>query len=85
MKLTFPRLCSVGFVDSGGGYGSLPGLPEVADTGMKLLQNFQEFRVLWHGRTELTEVPGGYNRCCTRTPGIVARGVQNSQKFRVRV
>ena len=45
--------------------------------GMGVLQNLQKFRVLWHGRTELTEVPGGYKRCCTRTPGIVARGVQN--------
>ena len=34
---------------------------------------------------ELTEVPGGHKKCCTRTPGIVVRGVQNSQKFRVRV
>ena len=48
---------------------------------MEVLQNFQKFRVLWHGRTELTEVPGGYKKCCTSTPGTVARGVQNSQKF----
>ena len=27
---------------------------------MKVLQNFQEIRVLWHGRTYLTEVPGRY-------------------------
>ena len=27
---------------------------------MKVLQNFQKFRVLWYGRTELTEVPGRY-------------------------
>ena len=60
-------------------------LPEVSGTGMEVLQNSQKFRVLWHGGTELTEVPGGYKKCCTRTPGIVARGVQNSQKFRVRV
>ena len=61
-------------------------LPEVSGTGMKVLQNFQKFRVLWHGRTELTEVPGGHERCCTRTPyNMVTRGVQNSQKFRVRV
>ena len=25
---------------------------------MKVLQNFQKFRVLWHGRTELPAVPG---------------------------
>ena len=40
---------------------------------------------LWHGRTELTELSGGYKKCCTRTPGILARGVQSLQKFRVRV
>ena len=28
---------------------------------------------MWHGRTELTEVPGGYKKCCSRTPGIVAQ------------
>ena len=27
---------------------------------MKVSQNFQNFRVLWHGRTELPEVPGRY-------------------------
>ena len=27
---------------------------------MKVLQNFQKFRVLWHGRRQLTEVPGRY-------------------------
>ena len=27
---------------------------------MKVFQNFQNFRVLWHGRTELPEFPGRY-------------------------
>ena len=27
---------------------------------MKVLQNSQKFRVLWRGRTELPEIPGGY-------------------------
>ena len=39
---------------------SLTSLPESPGTGMKILQNFQKFRILWHGRTELTEVPGKY-------------------------
>ena len=52
-------------------------LPEVSGTGMEVLQNFQKFRVLWHRHTELTEIPGGYKTCCIRTPGIVARVVQN--------
>ena len=47
---------------------------------MEVLQNSQKFRVLWHGRTELTEVPGRYKQCCSRTPGIVARGVHNSHR-----
>ena len=65
---------------------------------MKVLQNFQQFRVLWHGRTELTEVPG---RCknavpvprvlwhgrtdLIQIPGTAMKVVQNSQKFIVRV
>ena len=28
---------------------------------MEVLQNSQNFRVLWRGRTELTDVPGTYN------------------------
>ena len=31
--------------------------------------------------TELTEVPGWYKTCCTRTPGIVARVVQTHGKI----
>ena len=63
--------------------------------GMGVLQNFekfrlrvlksQKFRALWHGRTELTEVPVGYKKCCTRTPRNVARGVQDSNMFQVGV
>ena len=45
---------------SGYGYESLTKLPEVPGTDMEVLQNFQEFRVLWHGRTELAEVSGRY-------------------------
>ena len=56
-------------MDSGQGYGSPTELPEVLGAGMDVLQNSQKFRVLWHGRTELTEVPGGYKKRCTRTPG----------------
>ena len=67
--------------------------------GTDVLQNFQKFRVrVWkcHGTHRCSgycgtgvqnsqEVPDRYKKCCTRTPGIVARGVQNSHKFRVRV
>ena len=65
---------------------------------MKVLQNFQKFRVLWHGRTEFTEVPGRYKNAVpvprvlwhgrtdlTEAPGTGMNVVQNSQKFFVRV
>ena len=45
---------------SGYGYGCLTELTEVPGTGIKPLQNSQKFRVLWPGRTELTEVPVRY-------------------------
>ena len=45
---------------SGYGYESLTELPEVPGRGVKVLQNFQNFRVLWHRRTELPKVPGRY-------------------------
>ena len=81
------------------GYGSLTELPEVSGTGMEVLQNSQKFRVLWRGRTELAEVPGGYEKCLypypgycgtgrtelTEVPGAGMNAIQNSQKFRVRV
>ena len=48
-------------MDSGEGYGGLTELAEILGTGVKLLQNFQTFQeLLWHGRTELSEVPGGW-------------------------
>ena len=59
---------------SGYGCKSFTELPEVPGTGMKVVQNFQTFRVLWHGRTEITEVPG---RCENAVPVprvFVARG-----------
>ena len=54
----------------GYGYDSITELPEVPG-------------IVTLAYIELTEVPGGYERCYTL--GIVPRGVQNSQKFRVRV
>ena len=61
---------------------------------MKVFQNFPNFRVLWHGRTELTQVPGRYKNAVpvprvlwrtdlTEVPGTDMDVVQNSQKFRV--
>ena len=83
---------------SGYGYEGPTELTEVPGTGMKVLQKFQKFRVLWHGRTELTEVSGRYNNAVpvprlvwrghtdlTEVPGMGMNVVQNSQKFFVRV
>ena len=63
--------------------------------GMKVLQNFQTFRVLWRGCTELTEVPGRYRNAVPYhgyfstvdqiVPGTGMNVVQSSQKFFVRV
>ena len=50
-KINIQGYDSVGFVDSGQGYGSLAQLAEVSGTGMEVLQNSQKFRVLWHGPT----------------------------------
>ena len=82
----------------GYGYECPTELTEVAGTGMKVLQNFQKLRVLWHGRTELTEVPGRYKNAVpvplvlwhgrtdlTEVPGTGMYVVQNSQEFFVRV
>ena len=38
---------------SGYGYECPTELTEFLGAGMKVLQNFQKLRVLWHGRTEL--------------------------------
>ena len=85
-------------MDSGQGYGSLVELPEVSGTGMEVLQSSQKFRVLWHGRAELTEVPGRYKNTApvprvlwhgrtdlTEVPDTGMDVAQNSQKFFVRV
>ena len=82
----------------GYGYECPTGLIEVPRTGMKVLQNLQKFRVLWHGRTELKEVPGRYKNAVpvsrvlwqgrtdlTEVPGTGMNVVQNSQNFFVRV
>ena len=60
---------------------------------MKVLQNFQKFRVLWHGCTELTEVAGRYENAVpvprvlwhgrtdlTEVPVTGMNVVQNSQQ-----
>ena len=82
----------------GYGYECPTEFTEVPGTGMRVLQNFQRFRVLWHGRTEFTEVAGRYENAVpvprvlwhgrtdlTEVPGTGMNVVQNSQKFFVRV
>ena len=67
-------------MDSGYGYG---GLTELVGYGYGSVTELPEVPGLWHRHTELTEVPGGYKTLWTRTPDIVARILQNSQKFLV--
>ena len=61
------RYCSVGFVDTGQGCESRKKYTEVPGTGMEVVRNSKKFRALYASLTELTEVPGGYLKCCTRT------------------
>ena len=84
---------------SGYGYECPTELTEVPGTGMRVLQNLHKFRVMRHGRTELTEVPGRYENAVavprrvlwhsrtdlTEVPGTGMNAVQNSHKFFVRV
>ena len=62
------------------GYQDLTKLTEVSGTDTDVLQNS---RILWHRRSERTDFPSVYKICCTRTPGVVATGVQNFQEIRV--
>ena len=84
MPYPYPGYCGTGRTE----------LTEVAGTGMEVLQNFQKFRVLWHGRTELAEVPGRYKNAVpvprvlwhgrtdlTEVPSSGMNVVQNSEKF----
>ena len=83
---------------SGLGYGVLKELTEVPGTGTEVLHNPQKFRVLWHGRTELTELFGRHENAVpvprvlwhgrvelTEVPDMGMNVIQNLQKFRVRV
>ena len=83
---------------SGYGYESPTELTEVPGTGMKVSQNSQKFRVLWHGCTDLTQLPGRYKNALpvplvlwhgrtgiTKVPGTCMNVAQNSRKFFVRV
>ena len=84
--MVVPRLCSVGFVDSGKGYGSLAERPEVSGTSMDVLQNSQKFRVLWHGAYRAYRSSGYGYECpteLTEVPGTGVRVLQNFQKLQV--
>ena len=101
MMYPYPGYCGTGRTElievSGTGMNVLHN-PQTFRVYMKVLQNLQKFRVLWHGRTELTEVPGRYKNAVpvprvlwhwctelTEVPGTGMNVVQNLQKFRVRV
>ena len=40
------------------GYERLAELIDVPGKGINVLQNYQKFRILWHGRAEATAGPG---------------------------
>ena len=101
MLYPYPGYCGTGrteLTSSGYGYECPTELTEVPGAGMKVLHNLQKFRVLWHGRTELTEVPGRYKNAVP-VPRVLWHGradlteiartgmtvVQNSHKFFVRI
>ena len=84
----YPGYCSTGRTE----------FTEVPRKGMNVIQNSEKLRVLWHGRTELTKVPGRYKNAVpvprvwwhertelTEVPGTGINVAQNLQKFRVRV
>ena len=54
-------------------------LPEDPDTGIKVLQNFQNFRVLWRWRTEIPKVPGWYNHAMPVPRVFVAPAYKTSR------
>ena len=65
----YPGCCGTGLAE----------LTEVPGTGMNVLQNFQNFRVLWHGRTELPEVPGRYKNAVPVPRVFVAPAYRTSR------
>ena len=71
---------------SGYGYKRPAQLTEAPGTGMKVVQNFQVFRILRHGRTELAEVLGRY-KIALPVPRVFVELAYRAyiQKFRVRV
>ena len=46
-----------------------------------MLQNSQKFRVLWHGRTELTDVPGRYKNAVPVPRVFMARAYRDDRSF----
>ena len=46
---------------------------------MEVLKNSQKFRVLRHGRTELTEVPGGY-KDAVPVPRVLWHGAHRTHR-----
>ena len=64
---------------SGYDYKRLPEFPEVPGTGMKVLKNFQDFRVLWHGHTEHPELPGRHKHAVPVPRVFVAPAYRTSR------
>ena len=83
-------------MDSGFGYEGFTEHPEVPGTGMKVLQNFQNFRVLWHagvqnfskfraGINMLYQYPGSLWHRRTELPEVPGTGMSVLQKLQIEV
>ena len=79
-------------------YGVFTELAKGPCMGTEVLESSQKLRVLWHGRTELTEVPGSYENAVpvprvfwhgsaevTDAAGTGINVIQNLERFRVPV
>ena len=67
----YPGYCGAGLTE----------LTEVPGTGVKVLQNSQHFRVLWHGRTKLPEVRGRYKHALPVPRVFVAPAYRTSRSY----
>ena len=69
MMYPYPGYCGTGLTE----------LTEVPGTGIKVLQSLQNFRVLWHRRTELPEVPDMYKNAVPVPRVFVAPAYRTSR------
>ena len=89
MMYPFPGYCGTSQTEftevpgrgMGYGYENLTEVPEVPGMGMRVLRNFQNFRVLWHGRPELPDVRGRSKHAVPVPLLFVAPSYRTSESF----